>query len=253
MARKTLLPGYTRVTGTSARIRTPLGDEISQRQYRKIVRSVSTLTPYSGTKKVITNEALAKFNREIDLEKQLARPARGRKGLSKVSEKQRESIVKKRLIKKLTKELGKERAKERRKIVTLRNSAIKKATGKKAKKFSLNMLRPGRLAFQTPFYTYDELIQLIADAKKSGKVFAFTVGINGIDERTGESRTPVLGGLMDLNLKYPESRLNDATDEFMNEHLYMVFLSWYVHFSFKKDYAVNKAARYGLKLGQRKK
>jgi hypothetical protein len=253
MARKTLLPGYTRLPGKAARIITPENEEISQRQYRKIVREKSGLTPFVDGKKVISNEALAKFNRTINFENQLARPARGRTGLSKLTEAQREKEKEKRKAAKIKKEIAEREAKENAAVVRKLNRKIKAAGNKKAKKFSINSLKAGRLAYQLDFYTYAEFKSIIKDAQKSGKVPYFALGIRGVDERDGKTLTATLTGLMDIKYNFTESRLDEETDDFIENHAYMLFLNWFVHLSFSKDYALRKAERAGVKLGHRPK
>ncbi len=253
MAQKALLPGYRRLPGKSARMVTPEGVEISQRQYRKIVREQSGMTPIIGGKKITSNEALAKFNRENNLAAQLARPARGRTGLKKLDKSEAEKIAAKRAEEKLAAEKEKREAEAAQKIINTRNKKIAKATGKKAKKFSLNSLRPGRLAFQTTFYSYAEMQELIKDARKSGKVLAFALGINGVDERDGKDLHAMLTGLYDISYKFSEEKFDELSEDFIDGHAYFVFLSWFLHLSFKADYASAKANRAGLKLGQRPK
>ena len=254
MAKKNaLLEGYKRVTGSSARMETPTGEIISQRQYRKIVREKSGLTPTIDGKKVISNEALAKLNRETNREAQLARPARGRTGLSKETKEQKAAIAAKRKLEREKAEKEYAEAVAEQKLTKARNKRIAQVSNKKAKKFSLNSLRAGRIGFQSDFYDYGEFQTLIKDARKSNKVFGFAIGIRGIDERNGKSLTATLTGLYDISYPISEEYLIEITEDFISGHAYFVFLNGFVHFSFKKEYAIGKAERAGVKLGYRKK
>src|SRR5574337_1188918 len=91
MPRAKLLEGYERIPGPAERVKTPTGQIISDRAYKKISRLASNNTPTIGRQKVITNEALAKLNKQLAPLESAARPARGRVSLRKLdSELQRE-------------------------------------------------------------------------------------------------------------------------------------------------------------------
>src|SRR5574337_914190 len=85
-------PGYKRVPGGAERVEVEgTGQTISDRAYKKIARLASNKTPTIGGQKVITNEALAKLNKQLAPLESAARPARGRVSLRKLdSELQRE-------------------------------------------------------------------------------------------------------------------------------------------------------------------
>lgn len=254
MAKKTLLPGYKSLGGKSQRVLTPTGEEISRRQYAKIARENSSATPIVNGKKVTSNEALAKLNKALNPEKFFAKPARGRSSLGKIdSDAQAKALAKKRAEERAEAEKQMRLDIEAQRLENLKKKRLKKVANKKAKKFSVNSLTPGRLAFQRQFYSYFELETLLYDAQRSNKVFAYALGISGFDERSGKPLDAMLTGLQDFSVGISEEMFDEMVNDFLIEKSYFVFTNYFVHFSFKKEYAEAKAAKYGLKLGQRKK
>lgn len=247
------LPGFKSLGGKSARYITPEGKEISQRQYRKLVREASATTPLINGVKVTSNEALAKLNRQKDLAGQLARPARGRSSLLKAEEKERAKVAAKRAAERLAAEKEMRAEIEAQKIINTRNKAVKRGKVVKKKNFSLNSLRPGRLAFQIHFDSEQDGGDLVSQAKKSGRVLGYAVGMSGVDERSGKRLDAMISGLYDIGFDFEDVGLEERTENFLESKPYFVFTSWFIHFSFTRAYAEYRAQRAGVKMGQRKK
>lgn len=235
MAKKSLLPGYTRIAGGAERVRTPTGAEISDRAYKKIAREVSGLTPINEKgQKIVSNEALAKFNRQVNPTESIARPARGRKSLRKADEALKAEAARSRL------ELEAAKKRAAKELQAQRDVARKVERAKRKKVRTRRVSAQGftkdkrsgerRRAAQYDFTSFDELEELYEQAKGSYGIKFWGVGIRGVDERSGKHLDAWLYGLMDFSYEPDEEQLEDETVDFLERKPYFIFTSWYVHF-----------------------
>lgn len=221
------LPGFQRLPGRSERFKViATGEEISRRKYDLIRRGLS-------------NEVLARINRDTQLETQLARPARGRKSVLKAPDFIREEVVTERKeIKKRTETLKKVE-KEQKKIERNNN----RLTAKKVKlpKFSGRLLKAGRKARRVPFNEYDEFVPFFEDMKKSGIVFAYSLGIAAVDTRIGLERDAIVFPMRAFDMFVTEEQFYSAMDEFLESHAYLEFMHYFIHIAYSREYYESKA------------
>lgn len=238
MARKTLLPGFQRVSGDKAeRVRNlNTGEIISDRQYKKLTREASALTPINSQgQKITSNEALAKFNRQTAPIKAASRPARGRKSGQKLSR----ELQFERAQAAAEEAARKKREAEKRKAENALAQKIERAKKKKIKKrkvttqgFKVNK-KTGerRAAAQYDFESEDELQDLWDEAQGVRGVKYWGVGVRGIDERTGKHLDAWLAGLFDFSYEPGDIDLEELTSDFQERKPYFVFTNWFAHFA----------------------
>jgi hypothetical protein len=235
MAKKSLLPDFKRLPGGAEKVQTPSGEIISDRQYKKLQRAASGLTPINSQgQKIVSNEALAKFNKSISPIEHISRPARGRTSLRKADEALRQESAKVRLEQEVAKKRAAKELKEQREIARKVERAKRKKV--KTRRVSLQGFtkdkRSGerRRAAQYDFTSFDELEDLYDGAKGKFGIKFWGVGIRGVDERSGKHLDAWLYGLMDFSYEPDEEQLEEETNDFLMRKPYFVFTSWYVHF-----------------------
>jgi len=241
MARKALLPGYERLPGKSERVLNKVtGEVISDRQYKKLAREFSPTSPITSTgKKITSNEALAKFNREAAPEVAAARPARGRTSLRKAPVQLQQERA--RALRELARQ-----AEERKRVDKERREVERKVERAKKKKVRQRNVSPAgfkkdkrtgerRRAAQYDFTSYDEMVELHEQAQEIRSIRFWGVGIRGVDERTGNHLDAWLWGLSDIRLELDEDELDELTEDFLEAKPYFVFTSWYAHFKKGRD------------------
>jgi hypothetical protein len=235
MAKKSLLPGFKRLPGGAEKVQTPSGEIISDRQYKKLQRAASGLTPINSQgQKIVSNEALAKFNKSISPTEHISRPARGRTSLRKADEALRLEAIRARLELEAAKRREEKERVEEAKITRRVEAAKKKKI--KARKVSAQGFtkdkRSGerRRAAQYDFRSFEELEELYEQAQGVRGIKFWGVGIRGVDERSGKHLDAWLYGLMDFSYEPDEEQLEEETEDFLMRKPYFVFTSWYVHF-----------------------
>lgn len=233
---KSLLPGFKRLPGGAERVlNLATGESISDRAYKKLAREVSGTTPLNAHgAKIVSNEALAKFNRQIAPKEAAARPARGRASLRKSDAALREELIQARLEAAAKSKREKEEQKARSAISRKVEQAKKKKI--KQRKVSLQGFKKDkrsgerRRAAQYDFSSEDELQDLYDEASEISAIKYWGVGIRGVDERTGQHLDAWLDGLFDFSYELSDIDLEELTESFLERKPYFVFLNWYVHF-----------------------
>lgn len=235
--KKSLLPGFKRLPGGAERVlNTRTGETLSDRQYKRLAREASGVTPLNSSgSKITSNEALAKFNRAIDAKAAAARPARGRASLRKSDAALREELIQARL----EKERAEAKAKAERKAQSEITRRVERAKTKKQKLRKVSPMgfkvdkRTGlrRRAAQYDFWSEDELQDLYEQAEGVRSIKFWGVGIRGVDERTGLHLDAWLSGLYDFSYGPDDIDLEEITEEFLERKPYFVFTSWYAHFA----------------------
>jgi len=220
---------------------------------------LDTLTGQKVTKRfrdttlrgAISNEMAAKLNRVTNLELAVSRPARGRKSILKASETERTFIAQARIEdeKRKLELLAKQREE---KIIqrTLARRANKKVT---PKRITTRLLKAGRLGVRVPFNTYSEYLQMLKEAKATGQVIAYGLGMMGYHENTGQELAITVFTLMSVNNKpIPEDVFEETFLEERENRMYFVFQHYFMHLAFKKEFAAAKKARAESRKAKRK-
>lgn len=240
MARPQMLPGYVRVPGRSGAVIDPLGNRISDRQYKKLVR---------GTTK--SNEQIAKENRETDFAKAVSRPARGRKGTSTLTPEEKTNRIQALKDAAEIKAANEKRLKEQ-KAVSRKIARGLKSDSKHSPKFSLQKLKSGRAAYRDYADTSEQIEHLRKQAKDSGKVFSYAWGLKGYDERTGLELTPTIGRLSDIGISLDPEIMGAEAEEYTEQKIYFIFSGFWIHFHFTSAYIQYRAHKAGVKVGKPK-
>lgn len=220
------LPGFKRLPGRSERfLNEKTGETISRRKYDLLRRGIS-------------NETLAKINRTSEPKKQLARPARGRKSILKLPENIVDELAIERSEERARKERLKALEKERRKV----DRNVEKLKNKKIKtpKFSGRLLKKGRKARRLPFEEYSQYSKYWDEMKKSGIVFAYSVGVSAVDTRIGYERDAIVFTLKTFSKKISEPDFNEAMINFLESKSYLEFLNYFIHIAFSESYYKSK-------------
>lgn len=215
------------------------GETVSKRQRDKAMRGA------------ISNEMAAKMNKITNPELAVSRPARGRKSILKLSETERAFIAQariedeKRRIELLKKE--REEAFIRR---TLQRKADKKVT---PKHISTRLLKTGRKGVRVPFNTYAEYLVMLQEAKATGKVIAYGLGMMGYNENTGQDLAVTVFTLMSIkNKPIPEDTFEETFLEERENRMYFVFQHYFMHIAFDIKYVEQRAATAKSRKAKRK-
>lgn len=245
MARKSLLPGYERIKGDKAeRVRNLVtGEIISDRQYKKLAREFNPLIPINSEgKKIVSNEALAKFNRETNPTEALARPARGRTSARKLSpeiQRERAQAEVERLAQAKRKAEQEKAAREVERKVEAAKKKKPKAPPKKinASSFKYDRRRAHAnrkrlMAVQYDFQTFDELVSLHKEAKSYSPIHFWGWGWRGVSVKDGTLKSIWVDGLNAMHIspveyEFLEMAANSRSDQ---KYDYIAFISYFVHF-----------------------
>lgn len=228
-------------TKSSRYINLVTGEEISRRQYVERRRKASGSS-------FITNEQLAQHNREINRAAQLARPARKRKSVAKLSEAKKKEVITKRVKESLKKETREREQKAQRQV----DRRVERAKTKKikVKKFSKRLLKPGMMGARVAFNEYEDYLELRNDAEKSKVVFAYSLGLNGVDIRTGLASTPTIFRMQTVRTVIDRDTFMSEMEAFIeNKSSYFLFLSYWIHFAFAREFALKTATEHTQKTG----
>ena len=221
---------FERVKGDSARRyrNKKTGEIISRRQWLQLK---------AGT----TLENKAKMNRLTNQKLSELRPARGRASALKKSEVEKELIAEARIEDRARRMELAEQAKRERQLKLIKDRKAKKHV--RAKKFNVRLLKPGRLGVRIPFNEYDEYVEIFKDAKASGKVLAYSLGLAGYDERDGKDLGITVFTLRAFDRPIKEDAFNDAMADELEERSYFMFTNFFMYLAFKKEYALQKTQR----------
>lgn len=234
---KSLLPGFKRIAGGAERVMNLItGESISDRAYKRLAREASGNTPLGPNgAKIVSNEALARFNRAVDAKAAIARPARGRASLRKSDEALRDELIQARLEK--AAKLKRDKAEENARLQVVRRVEAAKKKKIKSRKVTTQGFKKDkrtgerRRAAQYDFTSEDELQDLYDEASRISSIKYWGVGIRGVDERTGKHLDAWLDGLFAFDYEPDDIDLEELTSDFQERKPYFVFLSWYVHFA----------------------
>jgi hypothetical protein len=209
------------------------GEIIPRRQFDKIRREKEL-----GEK--ATNEKLAKLNKQVEPLKQAARPARGRTSIQKFDPKTREDIARSRVENKKALEeadkLRKEEKKEQKRI----ELAKQRFGNVKVKKITARLLRPGHMSANVEFNDYDEYLSLFEQGKKSGKIFAYSIQLIGVD-RHGAIKTPTVFKMKAFDIPIDEDEFVDTINELTEEKSYFLLIGLRMHLAFSKEFSEKHA------------
>jgi len=222
---------------------------------------LDTLTGQKVTKRfrdttlrgAISNEKAAQLNRITNLELAVSRPARGRKGIKGLSEKEKADIIAARIEdEKRKKELAAQ-AKAEREL----NRLLQKKSAKKVnfKHFSDRALRPGSKGARFSFNSYDEYLVLAKEVKASRNTLAYSLGMVGYHETTGEDYGVTVFTLKSAQDKpYSRETFEEGFEEAITERTYFRFQYYFMHVAYKKEYYEKVFADYQarVKAGKRK-
>lgn len=236
-----LLPGFIGLGGTAKQVKEiATGRILSRRQYAQTVKRVAEIG------RAETNEALAKFNAQTEAEKQAARPARGRTSVQKLAPQIKKDIVGARLENKKALEKKAAEAKQEKYISKRIEAAKRKRV--KVKTLRPQSLKSGHLGARISFNDYadyEKLYDEFRDLKARNIAFAYAVGIEGVDSRSGEPRAAFVFPMRDY--KIDEDEFDETMSEWMGSRPYFVFSNYIFHAAFAKEYAARRAERAGKK------
>ena len=220
------LSDWVRLGGKSQRYKNrKTGEEISRRQYDKL-------------KSPLSYEARAKHNKLLNPGEQLLRPARGRKSYRRAPEWQRAEILEQRKAQKAAREKEREAKKQTRKIERdtkrLENKKIRVRSVKK------HLIPKGRIAWRIPFKSYSDLIKLINDARATGVIFAYGLGMIGVDTRIGVERPIWVVPYMSIKDTISEREFDAVMQEALDAHSYMTLGGYFIQLAIDKNFAFRK-------------
>ncbi len=237
-----LLPGYKGLGGTAKRVLDlATGKELSRREYAEKVKRQGLLK----------NEELAALNKATAPEKQILRPTKGRKSALKLSEGAAKAEAQKRL-QNAAKQKRRE-AEQKAQRETAKKIEAKKRRVVKPKKISTRLLQAGKMGRRIPFNNYADYLQMFADAKATNKIFAYGIGVEGVDARDGKILAATIFPMRGFAKPIPEELFNDTTEEFLTSRAYFIFTNFFMHLAFNVEYAREKASKAKAKPKKKKR
>lgn len=219
---------------------TKTGETISRRAYQKITQGLSF-------------EEKAAFNRAQDATTSILRPARGRKSALKGTATEKNIIAEARLeAAKRQREIAK--AEKERKAVARK---IARVTGRKTKrrKITKKLLKPGSFGARVSFDDYDEYLAILNEARQTGVIFSYGLGMVGVNENTGQDLGITVFRMTFLGDTIPRDEFEYEMSAALEERAYFMFAHYFMHLAFKKEYAQQlaltaRSAGRGKKQGQ---
>lgn len=228
MATKPHVPGWKPQGGTSRNyINIETGQTLSRRQYDKM--------------RGIFYEAKAAANKAEDLEKALARPARGRlKAQGKPEAEIRAQAYRQK--------------KENEGLLKIQRKADRSKKSVKLKTIRPQLLKSGQRAARIPFATYSDYLklrdQMLSQKLPNGKrlISWYSLGITGYDERVPDDPRELTATLISIQsptVLISEDEFNNVVSDFILERTYFVFSHYWLHLHFNNEYAEQRAKRAG--------
>jgi len=218
---------------------TVTGETVSKRQRDKAMRGS------------LSNEMAAKMNKITNPELAVSRPARGRTSLLKKSETERALIAAARIEDEQRRiELLKKAREEAFIKRTLQRKANKKVT---PKHISTRLLKAGMRGARVPFNTYADYVTMLKEAKATGKIIAYGLGMQGYNENTGQDLSITVFTLASVNNKpLSEEVFEETFLEERESRMYFIFQHYWMHVAFSNEYAEKRAATAKSRKSKRK-
>lgn len=222
-----LLPGFKYLGGKTRRyLNTITGEEISRRQYDKLVNPV------------ISYEKKAAHNKAINPKAAILKPARGRKSYVNAPDWVKEEIAESRLEAEKTR-------KETEAAIKKGNKAERDTTRLSAKKVKVKKVRKhlipkNRIGWRLAFNTWDELNTMVKDAKATGVIFAYALGFVGVDSRIGVLRPVMLQGFKSINNIISEQEFYELMGDAIAQYTYMKLAYYFVQFAIDKKFVAGR-------------
>jgi len=218
---------YVRVPGKERNyVNTDTGQVISRRQYLKQKRGG------------LSNETYARINATNDKLEQVSRPARGRSSLLKKTETEKNFIAQARIEDQLKKLEIAQKNKEERALERVKQRKANKKT--KIYKDISRTLQPGKKGRRVAFDTYDEYVAYFNDAKRSGKIRFYALGVEGYHENDGRTLTATVFTMRTFDKPIPEPIFEAEMDNAIEEWSYFVFTNYWMHLAFAIEYAAKR-------------
>lgn len=193
---------------------------------------------FDALKNGISYEAKAAHNKALNPELQALRPARGRRSHVRSDDWIKKEIAAQRLEAKRLKE---EAEKKRKEAAALERKNVRLSAKKiRVKKVKKHLIPKGQIGWRIGFNDYSELAALLADARKTGVIFAYGLGFVGVDERVGELRPVTVFRMMAISTNIPESEFNDAMEAALQEYSYIRPAHFFVHFAIDKNFVKSR-------------
>ena len=216
--------GFTSLPGRKFR-NDATGEILTRRKFDETVGRLAD-TPFK------TPEKLAKYNRGLLGEKQLMRPAPGRKKISESLSKPIQNALIDERIEKI----------QRKKL----DEKILKAAQKSHKvpaTISLKNFQPGKMGRRfLVSANYDDMKSVIDKAKKYRGALGYSYGIIFADTNTHKIGAESLVGLRGWSMPFTESIFDDLIDH-VHEKSYMRLLSCFVYIALKRQVAEKYAKK----------
>lgn len=236
-----LLPGFKGLGGTAKQVlNEKTGEILSRRKYAEQVKRGGLLT----------NEELAKINRQQNAIESISRPAKGRKSIQKLSPEFKKTVAEVRLETEAEKKRNIAKAKAEKKASD-KIERLNKRQNVKVPKFKKSLLKAGSKARRLGFNNYAELMTLLKDAKASGAVFSYSLGVVGISTRDALNphlEAPAVIEAMHIGSVIDEKTFHEEMSAYVeSKKSYFHLLHYYVQLSFTKKYYEQRAKDAGYK------
>lgn len=206
------------------------------RQYKNInTGAVISRRKYLELKRGVTLEDYAEINRQTNPTLAAVRPARGRASALKKSATEQKIIADARI----------EDAQRRNEIKNKNKLIAAKSRTVRVKKFRPDLLKPGHQAIRISFNEYSDYVKLFNDAKASGKVLSYGLGMVGFMENGNDvdDRGITVFHLRAFDRVVSENDFNERMADELEARSYFRFSHFYMHIHFKKEYWLARAQR----------
>lgn len=217
---------YKALGGKSRRyLDTETGATISRRTYQKLSEGLS-----------FEEKAATNFAR--DAKAAILRPAKGRQSQRKAVGLEREMVAEMRLEERERITRAKTLEKETRKIERTIQRKINRKV--KQKKVTKQLLKAGSYGARISFVDYEGYLKAQREAVATGVIIAYSLGLVGVDENTGQDR-----GITVFPLRFVTDVIDrDTFDEEMTaaieRYSYFMVSHYFMHLAYKKDFARGK-------------
>ena len=91
-----------------------------------------------------------------------------------------------------------------------------------------------------PFNQYSELVKMISDARATGVIFAYGLGLIGVDTRIGLTRPIWVVPFMSIKQTISEKEFNEEMETALQSHSYMTKGGYFVQFAIDKNFVKNR-------------